>query len=414
MDTTIWDGVRIPTSDPTVTTRVHAAAALRQLERLRREVDAASAAVTIVLGANSRDTAAEISRATGRSNRQARRDAQTAQTVASLPEAGDALARGEISAEHVAMLHPMLGLPGVEDLAKQAVSSTVDQFREIVQRFELDARGDDDMAARQKKKRMLRFFDADLGMLGVSGLLPPIEGARVRAELEAIADRAYRAAHPERAEERGGHDEEPLAARLADALVSLVTGGDTKDTEHGDETEDTEPDEDGHSRNAGMATSPGSMATPSRPSACRTAVVMTLSLDDQTARIVGQGPVPFSSAFDLASSGQADLYAAILGMDGEILNLGKDRRFPTLLQRLAVTIRDEHCQIPGCNSPHTRAEVHHIIEHDDNGPTVVWNLTLLCEPHHHFLHHNHHYVDRKPGQTTVVRRKSDDSLYAGP
>ncbi len=385
MNATIWDGVKIPTSDPTVTTRVHAAAALRQLERLRRKVDGAAAAVTIVLGANSRDTAAEISRATGRSNRQARRDAQAAQTVASLPQAGDALAKGEISAEHVAMLHPMLGLPGVEDLAKKAASSTVDQFREIVQQFELDARGDEDMAARQKRKRMLRFFEADLGMVGLSGLLPPIEGAIVRAELEAIADRAYRAAHPERAYERGGHDEEPLPARLADALVSLVTGDDGEVAER-----------------------------PSKSSACRTAVVMTLSLNDHTAKVVGQGPVPFAASLDLATSARADLYAAILGMDGEVLNLGRDRRFPTLLQRLAVTIRDENCQIAGCDSPHTRAEVHHIIEYEENGPTVVWNLALLCNAHHHFLHDNHLYVDRRPGQPTVIRRKCDDSLYAGP
>ena len=101
---------------------------------------------------------------------------------------------------------------------------------------------------------------------------------------------------------------------------------------------------------------------------------MTLSLDDQTAKIVGQGPVPFVAALDLATSSRADLYGAILGMDGEVLNLGKDRRFPTLLQRLAVTIRDERCQIPGCDSSHTRAEVHHIVEYDENGPTVVWNL----------------------------------------
>jgi hypothetical protein len=332
MNTTVWDEVTIPTADPTITTRVHAAAALRQLERLRREVDAACANVTIVLGANSRDTAAEISRATGRSTRQAKRDAQTAQTVASLPEAGDALAKGAISAEHVAMLHPMLGL--------------------------------------------------ELGMLGISGLLPPIEGAQVRAELEAIADRAYRAKHPERAAERGGHDEEPLAARLADALVSLVS---------------SEKDD-----------------KPSRASATRTSVVMTISLDNETAKIIGQGPVPFTQAMDLATSDRADLYAAILGMDGEILNLGRDRRFPTMLQRLAVTIRDERCQMPGCNAPHTRAEVHHIIEYDDNGPTVVWNLCLLCDPHHHFLHDNKLYVDRKPGQPTVIRRTSDDSLYAGP
>ena len=70
---------------------------------------------------------------------------------------------------------------------------------------------------------------------------------------------------------------------------------------------------------------------------------MTLSLTDHTARIVGQGPVTFTTAMNLAASGNVDLYAAILGLDGEVLNLGRDHRFPTLLQRLAVTIRDEHC-----------------------------------------------------------------------
>ena len=232
MSTTVWDGVRIPTNDPSITTRVHAAAALRQLERLRREVDAASAKVTIVLGANSRDTAAEISRATGRSNRQARRDAQTAQAIETLPAAGEALANGQVSAEHVAMLHPLLGLPGVAELLEKAATSTVDEFRDTVQRFELDARGDEDIVAKQRKRRLLRSFDAELGMLGITGLLPPVEGARLRAELEAIADRAYRTAHPERAEQRGGHDEEPLAARLADALVSLVNADTDNDTDN--------------------------------------------------------------------------------------------------------------------------------------------------------------------------------------
>ena len=235
------------------------------------------------------------------------------------------------------MLHPLLGVPGVEGLLAKAATSGVDEFRETVQRFELDARGDEDMADRQRKRRMLRFFDAELGMVGLTGLLPPIEGARLRAELEAIADRVYRAKHPERAEERGGHDEEPVAARLADALVSLAAG-------EGDDT-------------------------PPPPSACRTAVVMTLSLNDRTARIVGQGPVPFSQAMRMVTSGRVDLYAAILGMDGEVLNLGRDRRFPTLLQRLAVVIRDEKCQYRGCDSPHTRAEVHHIVEYDDGGAT---------------------------------------------
>ncbi len=385
MSTTVWDEVKIPTSDPSITTRVHAAVALRQLERLRREVDAASATVTIVLGANSRDTAAEISRATGKSNRQARRDARTAQAIESLPAAGAALARGEVSAEHVAMLHPLLGLPGVEGLVKKATESTVDEFRETVQQFELEARGDEGMGDKQRKRRMLRFFDADLGMIGMSGLLPPIEGAQLRAELEAIADRAYRVKHPDRAEARGAHEEEPLAARLADALLSLV-----------------------------RVAAEEAQTSSTKSSSTRPSVVMTLSLDDHTARIVGQGPVPFSDAMRLATSGNVDLYGALLGMNGEILNLGRDRRFPTLLQRLAVVIRDQKCQYPGCDSPHTRTEVHHVVEYDDGGRTVVWNLTLLCDPHHHFVHDNNLAVDRQPGQPTAIRRKSDGSLYAGP
>ena len=426
MSTTVWDGVTIPTKDPSITTRVHAAAALRQLERLRREVDAASAAVTIVLGANSRDTAAEISRATGRSNRQARRDAQTAQAIETLPAAGEALAKGEVSAEHVAMLHPLLGLPGVGALLGKAATSTVDEFRDTVQRFELDARGDEDTAAKQRKRRMLRFFEAELGMLGITGLLPPIEGARLRAELEAIADRAYRTAHPERANVRGGHDEEPLAARLADALVSLVNGDDNDDSDREGEGEGNgNGNGNGNGEGNGNGNGNGdphnnsnhsvkSVERSAASSVCRTAVVMTLSLNDHTARIVGQGPVPFTDPMKLAVSDRVDLYAAILGIDGELLNLGRNRRFPTLLQRLAVTIRDEHCQFVGCNAAHTRAEVHHIIEHDDGGPTVVGNLTLLCDPHHHFLHENNLYIDRQPGQPTLIRRKSDGSLYAGP
>ncbi len=259
----------------------------------------------------------------------------------------------------------------------------MDEFRDTVQRFELDARGDEDTAAKQRKRRLLRFFDAELGMLGITGLLPPVQGARLRAELEAIADRAYRATHPERADQRGGHGEEPLAARLADALVSLANAEhDTDGDGDGDGDRDGggdgdrdggggggggdgggDGDDNGNDSERNVVRSAGS-------SGCRTAVVMTLSLNDHTARIVGQGPVPFTTAMDLAVSGNVDLYAAILGMDGEILNLGRERRFPTLLQRLAVTIRDEHCQFTGCNAPHTRAEVHHIIEHDDGGPTV--------------------------------------------
>ena len=47
-----------------------------------------------------------------------------------------------------------------------------------------------------------------------------------------------------------------------------------------------------------------------------------------TTRTHAAAALPFTTAMNLAASGNVDLYAAILDMDGEILNLGRDRRSP--------------------------------------------------------------------------------------
>ncbi|MCT9933318.1 HNH endonuclease [Planotetraspora sp. A-T 1434] len=55
--------------------------------------------------------------------------------------------------------------------------------------------------------------------------------------------------------------------------------------------------------------------------------------------------------------------------------------------RRAVELRDGRCRWPGCDTPATRAQAHHIIERHDGGPSTMANLVLLCARHHlHFVH----------------------------
>jgi hypothetical protein len=44
--------------------------------------------------------------------------------------------------------------------------------------------------------------------------------------------------------------------------------------------------------------------------------------------------------------------------------------------------RDAGCVFPGCQTPPTNCEAHHIIPWQQGGPTNLNNLVLLCHHHH--------------------------------
>ena len=82
----------------------------------------------------------------------------------------------------------------------------------------------------------------------------------------------------------------------------------------------------------------------------------------------------------------ADIIPAVLGGEGEILDLGRARRLFTRAQRRAVTARDGGCAAPGCALPASWCEVHHIGHWEHGGPTDVANGVLLCSHHHQAVH----------------------------
>lgn len=71
---------------------------------------------------------------------------------------------------------------------------------------------------------------------------------------------------------------------------------------------------------------------------------------------------------------------------GRIASLGTSARIFNALQRRAITLRDGGCVIPGCTTPASWCEIHHVREYADGGQTHTDHGVLLCWWHHRNLH----------------------------
>ena len=109
---------------------------IRELERIRRENEAAMA---LLVGAvpEGRDAAADLARSTGISNREARRRKRVADVVGKVDGALEKLANGSVSEEHIASLSPVADMPGASDLLDGAESSSPEEFANAVEQFRL-------------------------------------------------------------------------------------------------------------------------------------------------------------------------------------------------------------------------------------------------------------------------------------
>ncbi|PYC76079.1 HNH endonuclease [Micromonospora arborensis] len=84
----------------------------------------------------------------------------------------------------------------------------------------------------------------------------------------------------------------------------------------------------------------------------------------------------------------AAILPAILGGNGQPLDVGRQRRLITGPLRRALVLRDRGCAFPGCDRPPRWCDAHHIQHWTDGGPTCLANAVLLCGHHHRHLHHS--------------------------
>ncbi len=340
--------------------RVDGAHRSRRAGRDRQDPAALDAAQAMLLSvmrpAFGRDTRAALSRTARMSAADARRADQVAQVCAGLDGAAAALAAGQVTAAHLALLQPLLGDPAAPDLLAVAMSEGPDDFARTVQRHQVVV-DTSSREERQRRARTLQFSPTEDGGLRLRCVLTQLDGERLRAAVEARCDEAWRAAHPDRARVLGGHDAEPRDRRLADALVDLVCG------------------------RAG-----GSV---------RTAVVVVVDEPTMTASTVTGDPVSLDAVGGLCGDARTDLYAAVRDMNGAILRFGRSRRLASPLQRLALAVRDGgRCGWPGCESPWSRCDADHRIDWELGGLTDLENLQLLCGAHHAHRHETGRQPDR--------------------
>ncbi len=340
---------------------------LRQLRRLRGEIAALEAVLVGVLKTETgRDTKAMLARGFGMSSAEAHKAEVVADIVGRVSGAGDALADGSVTGEHLRHLKPITNNIEAAELLALAPSQSPDDFGKTVSKYVIarDAKG---IRERQQRARSVKFFKTDDGCVGMRVILPTLEGEQVKATLNNACDAAWRAAHPERAETLDGHGDEPREQRLADALVAIFNG-----------------------------TSAGGSA--------RTALIITMQAETLECQILGTGPIPTEDALRIVDDPRTDIYAAIQASDGAIMKFGRSRRFASPLQKLALALRDGgFCIKPGCEAPWSRCDADHIVEWDEGGLTDIADLRLLCGTDcHKHRHETGTGITRQPNGTWTV------------
>lgn len=93
---------------------------------------------------------------------------------------------------------------------------------------------------------------------------------------------------------------------------------------------------------------------------------------------------------------------AVLGTDGQVLDVGRAHRLVTPAIWSALVLRDRHCAFPGCTRMPLACDAHHIVHWADGGDTSLDNLVLLCRHHHTLTHHSPWRVHIDPGTRQPV------------
>ncbi|HET8604211.1 MAG TPA: DUF222 domain-containing protein [Marmoricola sp.] len=92
----------------------------------------------------------------------------------------------------------------------------------------------------------------------------------------------------------------------------------------------------------------------------------------------------------------ATILPAVLGGQGEVLDLGRGRRLFTRAQRKALQVRDRACRAEGCTVPAAWCEAHHTTAWSRGGTTDLADGLLLCSYHHHRAHDPRYTHTRLP------------------
>ncbi|WP_194410021.1 HNH endonuclease [Microbacterium cremeum] len=288
----------------------------------------------------------------------------------------DALARGEISRQHLATIHD-IGDPIDDDAARdEFVRIALDRARQltpgrlapvlraVAERF-LD-RCLDERRIEANSRRSVEVVDLpdNQAALTLTADATLIHGIHDRITAQARSVIAAREPVPPAAGDTGGAggEDEPRDTRTMDQLRAdiltdtLLTAG-PQDCVAGEGLDAI------------------------RPTVQVTVPVLTMTgASDEPCLLAGYGPIDSETARALAAAAPGWERVMTSPVTGAVLAVDRYRPGPALQRFLAA--RDEHCRFPGCRRPVRRCDIDHTIARVDDGPTRHENLAHLCRRHH--------------------------------
>ncbi len=295
----------------------------------------------------------------------AHHDVKAAERLAGLAATCEALASGEVPADHARLIARASSEGPIDEreLVEAAKTQTYDELAKTVKRqqHELSGDGGQSIHDRRKQKRSARLFqNGDTGMYVLNAEFDPVTGSHIAGVLAHKEKELWRA---EDSKARRTH-----AQRSADALAELVLH-------------------------------------PERGKAAGVALVLVADYDAAhkelvNARVCDGTPLPAKELVKLAR--EADIFPAVFNARTQDLWLGRRRRCASDAQRVALMVRDKACV--GCGADANRSFAHHIQHWKNNGKTDYPNLVLVCNDCHHDIHERQHEVeqDSQTGRHRVV------------
>ena len=299
-----------------------------------------------------------LSYACGMSERTGRDHVRVARALEHLPVVQAALVAGELSfskARALTRLERPIDEEAMVELARTATAAQLDRIVAGHRQIDASLNPDHDTNSRSYRQRTLANGMVEVSVVvtpDVAELIDSSVAARVEENLAEAGDPDQTIS--ERVAERGG-----WPAVRADAAVELFGGS----AEPQQVTLDIELAIDGGGAGDAAGGDPTESAVLAVCGARLPAEVARRYACDATAQIT-----------------------VVDNTDEGVIGIGRRNRVVPRWLRRRVERRDDHtCQFPSCTSTR-RLHTHHIIHWEDNGPTNLDNLLLLCSFHHHLVH----------------------------
>ncbi len=327
----------------------------------------------------------------GKSKFQARRSLGAAEVLDEMSGLRSAVDSGEVSlanAERLADAAQRTAPEAVEsasDLLAMAKQLPPDRFaREAgawTQRHQID-HGHEEWL-NKRRRRYLRTWKQQDGMVRLDGLLDPETGTRICSRLQGTAEELRR--------------EDDQKARTGDAPAA----GDGADRGEGRRSWDQLSADALDLLISGTADeSKGRGGSGGRPKAevIVVADIGVLTGEDPAGRceIPGTGPVPPAVLERIACDAHL---TGLLFADGKPLHHGARVRTATTKQWRALVARDGGCI--GCGAEPSRCQAHHIVPYAQSRRTDIENLVLVCWRCHHNIHDHHWQVTHQNGKPAL-------------